>query len=58
MAKPEDTPPEVESKNHAYVGNAIPWYVRALWLGFWVLCVAYVFRWLLPALKVEIVNPP
>jgi hypothetical protein len=58
MSRPPDTPPGVEGKNHAYVGNAIPWYVRLLWVGFWILFVAYILRWLIPALKVEISNPP
>ena len=58
MPEPLDTSPEIEAKNHSYVGNAIPWYVRFLWLGFWVLCILYVFQWLIPALKKEIINPP
>ena len=43
---------------HRYVGHAIPWYVRALWLGFWILCIWYVLTWLIPALKLEMVAPP
>jgi len=58
MPEPLDTAPETEAKNHSYVGNTIPWYVRLLWLGFWVLCIAYVFQWLIPALKKEIIHPP
>ena len=50
--------PEADAENHRYVGHAIPWYVRALWLGFWVLCIWYVLRWLIPALKLEMVSPP
>jgi hypothetical protein len=58
VAKPDNTAPEIEAKNHAYLGNVIPWYVRLLWVGFWILCVAYILRWLVPALKSEIANPP
>jgi hypothetical protein len=58
MAKPENTTPEVEARNHRYRGNVIPWYVRVGWLGFWILCIAYIFTWLVPALKKEILNPP
>jgi hypothetical protein len=58
MSQAEDTSPEAEGKNHRYVGNAIPWYVRVIWLGFWILCILYILRWLIPALKVEIVSPP
>jgi hypothetical protein len=63
--KTPDTPPpapphspEAEAVNHSYIGHVIPWYVRALWLGFWVLCIWYVLRWLIPALKLEMVSPP
>ncbi len=58
MPPPENTSPESEGKNHSYVGHAIPWYVRLIWLGFWILCIAYILRWLVPALKVELINPP
>lgn len=57
-AQPPPGSAEAEGKNHRYVGHAIPWYVRLLWVGFWMLCIWYVLRWLLPALKVEIVSPP
>lgn len=57
-SKPEDTAPEVEGKHHNYIGSAIPWYVRVIWVGFWILCLFYIFRWLIPAFKVEIVTPP
>jgi hypothetical protein len=45
-------------KNHSYVGHAIPWFVRLLWLGFWIICITYILTWLVPALKKEIVSPP
>lgn len=50
--------PQAEAKNHCYVGHVIPWYVRLMWLGFWILCIWYVLRWLIPALKLEIMSPP
>jgi hypothetical protein len=52
------TTPEMESRWHTYVGNRIPWYVRLIWLGFWVFAVYYTIRYLFPALQVEIVSPP
>jgi hypothetical protein len=54
----KDTTPEVESRWHSYVGNRIPWYVRLIWLGFWVFAVYYTIVYLFPALQVEIVSPP
>ena len=54
----KDTSPQVESRWHGYVGNRIPWYVRLIWLGFWVFAVYYTITYLFPALQVEIVSPP
>ena len=36
----------------------IPWYVRAIWLGFWVFAVYYTARYLFPDLQVELLSPP
>lgn len=54
----ENTSAEVEHKFHHYTGNAIPWYVRLIWLGFWVFVIAYTIQYLFPAAQVEITNPP
>jgi hypothetical protein len=55
---PDQTPAAVENRFHSYVGNRIPWYVRLIWLLFWVFAVSYVILYLFPALRVEITNPP
>ncbi|MGE3240041.1 MAG: hypothetical protein AB7G28_13300 [Pirellulales bacterium] len=47
-----------ESRFHTYVGNRIPWYVRLMWLGFWVLAIYYTISYLFPDLQREILNPP
>ncbi len=52
------TTPEDEGRWHTYVGNRIPWYVRLIWLGFWVLAVYYTISYLFPALQIEIASPP
>lgn len=57
--KPSDpASPEVEGRFHTYVGNRIPWYVRLIWLCFWVFAVYYVIVYLLPNLQTEILSPP
>ena len=43
-----------DKQYHHYVGNAIPWYVRLMWLGFWVLAVYYTIRYLFPAIQTEL----
>jgi hypothetical protein len=45
---------EAENQFHHYRGNEIPWYVRFMWLGFWVLTVVYTIRYLFPALQREL----
>ena len=54
----ERTTAQEEARHHRYVGNAIPWGVRLIWIGFWIFTVYYSIRYLLPALQVELVTPP
>jgi hypothetical protein len=54
----EPTTAEAETRFHTYKGNRIPWYVRLMWLGFWVFAVYYVITYLFPDLQTEIFNPP
>lgn len=49
---------EVEHREHRYVGNAIPWYVHVLWLVFWIFALSYIFTYLVPAMRREILAPP
>ena len=50
--------PATEHRFHDYVGNDIPWYVRAIWIGFWIFAVTYTIRFLLPAMQVELLQRP
>lgn len=54
MNPPEPTTPDGDQRFHDYVGNEIPWYVRAIWIGFWIFAVAYTIVYLFPALRVEL----
>jgi hypothetical protein len=54
----ENTPAAVENRFHTYVSNRIPWYVRLIWLCFWVFAVYYVISYLFPDLQTEIFSPP
>ncbi|MGV3605866.1 MAG: hypothetical protein ACO1RA_05620 [Planctomycetaceae bacterium] len=58
MSPIEDLPAEVENQHHDYVGNEIPWYVRAIWIGFWIFAVTYTIRYLFPALQTEFLHKP
>ncbi len=50
--------PVEENRFHTYIGNRIPWYVRLIWVGFWVFAVYYVIQYLFPNLQVELLTPP
>jgi hypothetical protein len=54
----ENTTAEAENVYLQYTGNAIPWFVRLLWIIFWCSAIAYVVIWLLPALQSELLAPP
>lgn len=58
MNLPETTPAEVEHQHHHYTGNDIPWYVRLVWLGFWIFATYYTIRFLFPALQTELLTTP
>ncbi|MCA9153953.1 MAG: hypothetical protein R3C99_04700 [Pirellulaceae bacterium] len=53
---PEHTSAQQEHQHHHYTGNSIPWYVRLIWIGFWVFTVYYTIRFLFPALQVELLS--
>ena len=56
MAVIESTSAEVEGKYHHYTGNRIPWYVRLIWVLFWVFAVYYTIAYLFPAIQREILE--
>ncbi len=58
MTTTEHANAELEGQNHTYAGHAIPWYVRLIWLAFWVFAISYVVMYLLPALQTELLTPP
>ena len=55
---PSTGSPQAEHRYHDYIGNAIPWYVRVIWIGLWVFAVTYTIRYLLPAMQVELIQRP
>ena len=57
--QPDDNAPaDVEHQFHHYTGNRIPWYVRLLWILFWIFAVYYTLTYLFPALRIELTTPP
>lgn len=54
----ENTSAQEEHQFHTYSSHVIPWYVRLLWIGFWVFVIVYTLRFFIPTLEVELVSPP
>jgi hypothetical protein len=54
----EKSTPEEESTFHSYTGNAIPWFVRLMWIVFWCGAIAYAVTWLFPEIQSELLAPP
>lgn len=50
--------PEQELLYHTYVSSVIPWYVRLMWLMFWIFAAAYVIHNFLPAIQSELLTLP
>lgn len=54
MDTPQEQSPEAEHRFHNYVGTRIPWYVRMIWLGFWIFAVYYTVKYVFPDLQFEL----
>lgn len=50
----EQTPADVEHQHHTYTSNVIPWYVRLIWVLFWIFVVYYGVKYFLPAIQDEL----
>jgi len=49
---PTDTSsPQEEGRYHTYTTHRIPWYVRMIWVGFWVGAIWYVIKYAIPMAK-------
>ncbi|HRX86099.1 MAG TPA: hypothetical protein P5572_13850 [Phycisphaerae bacterium] len=45
------TSPAEENKFHTYTTHRIPWFVRFIWICFWIGLVWYIVRWAIPSAK-------
>jgi len=58
MDQDEKTIAKAEEQYHQYAGNRIPWYVRMIWIGFWIFAIYYTVTYLFPSLQVEFLKRP
>ena len=49
---------EEEHRHHTYTSNDIPWYVRLIWILFWIFVIYYGITYFLPAIDSELLSPP
>ena len=56
--RPKPPTLEHEEKCHNYLGNAIPWYVRLIWVGFWCFVIYYTLKYLIPDLQLSLFPRP
>jgi hypothetical protein len=49
----ENVSPEEELRHHTYRSSVIPWYVRGIWLLFWIFVIYYSVTYFLPAIQNE-----
>ena len=54
MAESQQRSAELEHQFHHYRGSDIPWYVRVMWLAFWILTIVYCIKYMFPAIQVEL----
>jgi hypothetical protein len=55
---PDQTTAEQDLKFHTYVSHVIPWYVRLIWLMFWIFAIGYAISFFVPAIQTELLTPP
>ncbi len=51
MKEPAEFSPGDDKQFHTYVTHRIPWYVRAMWIGFWIGAIWYVVKYAIPMAK-------
>lgn len=51
MTTPAGDDAQRDKTFHTYSTHHIPWYVRGLWVGFWVLTIWYIVRYAIPSAK-------
>ncbi len=51
MTSDQQTSAEQEGRFHTYDTHHIPWYVRAMWVTFWVGSIWYIIQYAIPMAK-------
>ncbi|MFO1094372.1 MAG: hypothetical protein U0992_13870 [Planctomycetaceae bacterium] len=54
MSTQNESTIEAEERHHSYTSSVIPWYVRGMWLLFWIFVIYYGIKYFLPAIQSEL----
>lgn len=54
----DESTAQAEGRQHTYASNVIPWYVRGIWLAFWIFVIYYGIKYFLPAIQTELLKAP
>lgn len=51
MSEPIGPNAQQEGQYHNYTTHRIPWFVRIIWIGFWIGLVWYLVKYAIPSAK-------
>lgn len=51
MSEQPEPSPQEDQRYHSYRTHHIPWYVRLMWVGFWIGMVWYLIKYAIPMAK-------
>ncbi len=51
MADSPNTEPKQDRRYHTYTTHRIPWYIRVMWLCFWIGMIWYIVTYAIPMAK-------
>ncbi|MFQ5414698.1 MAG: hypothetical protein ACE5E6_09600 [Phycisphaerae bacterium] len=51
MTNPPHESARDDQKYHTYETAHIVWYVRAMWIGFWIAAIWYIIKFAIPSAK-------
>ncbi len=40
-----------DSRYHTYTTHSIPWFIRVMWVGFWIGMIWYIVKYAIPMAK-------
>ena len=51
IEQPSGSTAEQDRQYHTYTTHRIPWYIRMMWIAYWIAAVWYVIKYAIPTAK-------